>query len=268
MSESASSAADGSASTRSRIRSSATKPVLTTSASPLTSSARGRVRSVARSQSTPAGGWNAPTRFLPSAVSMAVLPPTAASTIPSSVVGTWTTAIPRSQVAATKPARSVVAPPPTATTASLRVKPRRPSRDHRSAATSAVLAASPSGTGARTTSKPAASRSCSTGGSQVGECTGVDQQHPPHVVAEQGRQLRGDARADDHVVGPVAPDLDPRRRPGHDVIAATTSSATCPVSCRRCRPGPTPSPRRPDGGPPSAAATGRAGCPAAAGGPG
>ena len=58
---------------------------------------------------------------------MPVLPPTAASTMPSSVVGTWTTRTPRSQVAATKPARSVIAPPPTPTTASVRVKPAWPS---------------------------------------------------------------------------------------------------------------------------------------------
>ena len=63
------------------------KPHLTTSASPLISSLRGSVSSVARSHSTPAGSWKAPTRFLPSVVFMPVLPPTAASTIASSVVG-------------------------------------------------------------------------------------------------------------------------------------------------------------------------------------
>ena len=47
-----------------------------------------------------------------------VLPPIAASTIANSVVGTCTTAIPLNQVAAMKPARSVVAPPPRETTAS------------------------------------------------------------------------------------------------------------------------------------------------------
>ena len=94
---------------------------------------------------TPAGSWNEPTRFFPSSVLIPVLPPTAASTIASSVVGTWTTLTPRSQVAATKPARSVVAPPPTPTTASLRVKLARPSADQHDAATPAVLAASPSG---------------------------------------------------------------------------------------------------------------------------
>ena len=54
---------------------------------PATSSARGSVSRVSRSTSTPAGSWNEPTRFLPAAVLMPVLPPTAASTIASSVVG-------------------------------------------------------------------------------------------------------------------------------------------------------------------------------------
>ena len=103
------------------------KPHLTTSARPATKSLAGSVCSVSRSHSTPAGGWNAPTRFLPSAVLMPVLPPTAASTMPSSVVGICTTRTPRSQVAAAKPARSVVAPPPRPTTASVRVKLDLPS---------------------------------------------------------------------------------------------------------------------------------------------
>ena len=63
------------------------KPHLTTSASPARWSRSGSVASAVRSQSTPAGGWKAPTRFLPAAVSIAVLPPTAASTMPSRVVG-------------------------------------------------------------------------------------------------------------------------------------------------------------------------------------
>ncbi len=64
---------------------------------------------------------------MPSAVLMPVLPPTAASTMPSTVVGTAIQRTPRSQVAATNPARSVVAPPPTPTTTSVRVKPDWPS---------------------------------------------------------------------------------------------------------------------------------------------
>ena len=57
------------------------KPHLTTSPRPATSSARGSVARVARSQSTPAGSWKEPTRFLPAPVLMPVLPPTAASTM-------------------------------------------------------------------------------------------------------------------------------------------------------------------------------------------
>ena len=54
----------GSASTRSRMAGSAMKPHLMTSASPATKSCEGRVSSVARSHSTPAGGWNAPDEVL------------------------------------------------------------------------------------------------------------------------------------------------------------------------------------------------------------
>jgi hypothetical protein len=103
------------------------KPALTTSAMPFTSSSRGRVSSAARSTSTAAGSWNAPTRFFPASVLIPVLPPTAASTIASRVVGTCSTRTPRSQVAATNPARSVTAPPPRPTTASWRSSPIRPS---------------------------------------------------------------------------------------------------------------------------------------------
>ncbi len=83
---------------------------------------------------------------MPSAVLMPVLPPTAASTIARTVVGTATQRTPRSQVAATKPARSVVAPPPTPTTTSVRVKPDCPRAFQQYAATSTVLASSAFGT--------------------------------------------------------------------------------------------------------------------------
>ena len=63
------------------------KPHFTTSPSPATSSSRGSEASSDRSHSTPAGSWKAPTRFLPAPVLMPVLPPTAASTIASRVVG-------------------------------------------------------------------------------------------------------------------------------------------------------------------------------------
>ncbi len=72
-----------------------------------------------------------------------VLPPIAESTIASRVVGTWTSATPRSQTEAAKPARSPTVPPPTATTV-----PSRPTRFASSPASSdssplIVLAPSP-----------------------------------------------------------------------------------------------------------------------------
>ena len=70
--------------------------------------------SASRSQTTPDGCQNAPTRFLPSGRLTPVLPPIAASTMPSSVVATWTTGTPRCHVAAANPATSVTMPPPTA----------------------------------------------------------------------------------------------------------------------------------------------------------
>lgn len=89
---------------------------------------------------------------------MPVLPPTAASTMPSRVVGTSTDRTPRSQDAAANPARSVVAPPPTPTIASVRVMPSSANRDQSPASTPASLAASPSGTGRAATRYPASSR--------------------------------------------------------------------------------------------------------------
>ena len=80
----------------------------------------------------------------------------------SSEVGTVTSRTPRSQVAATKPARSVVDPPPSPTTASERVNPAEPSTDQQRAATCAVLAASASGTSIRTGSMPASLSACTT----------------------------------------------------------------------------------------------------------
>ena len=124
-------------------------PALTTSAMPATRSLRGRVSREFRSHTTPDGSWIAPTRFLPSAVLMPVLPPTAASTMASRVVGTCTTRTPRSQVAATKPARSVVAPPPTLTMASERVNPACPRTPQQKAATWADFASSASGVSSR-----------------------------------------------------------------------------------------------------------------------
>ena len=55
---------------------------------PCRRSRSGSVSSSVSSITTRAGQWNAPTRFLPSGMSIAVLPPIAASTWPTSVVGT------------------------------------------------------------------------------------------------------------------------------------------------------------------------------------
>mmetsp|Transcript_24733 Transcript_24733/g.69237 ORF Transcript_24733/g.69237 Transcript_24733/m.69237 type:complete len:319 (-) Transcript_24733:270-1226(-) len=60
------------------------------------------------------GAQYAPIRFFPWGVFSPVFPPTLASTIPSSVVGIWTKAIPRRKVEATKPDRSPTTPPPSA----------------------------------------------------------------------------------------------------------------------------------------------------------
>ena len=96
-------------------------------------------------------------------MSTAVLPPTAASVMASSVVGTSTSRTPRSQVAATNPARSVAAPPPTPTMQSLRVIRLAASRDHSAAATLMSLAASPAGTSAGCTWYPAPASARPTG---------------------------------------------------------------------------------------------------------
>ena len=69
----------------------ASRPVFTTSARPLAPLALAAASRAAPGRSTVrAGQWNAPTRFLPSGRSIAVLPPIAASTWPTSVVGTAT----------------------------------------------------------------------------------------------------------------------------------------------------------------------------------
>ncbi len=88
------------------------------SPSPQRVSRSGSVASASRSQITPDGCQNAPTRFLPSGRLTPVLPPIAASTMPSSVVDTCTTGVPRCHEAAAKPATSVTIPPPTPTTTS------------------------------------------------------------------------------------------------------------------------------------------------------
>ena len=163
-------AASTSAVRRSRITVSAMKPHFATSANPESRSLRGRVSSTSRSAITATGAVNVPTRFFPSVVLMPVLPPTAASTMPSTLVGRLTKATPRSHVDATKPARSVTAPPPSPITASLRVKSAWPRIPQQNAATSMRFASSASGTSASSTSARPASRSRIASARRV--CTG------------------------------------------------------------------------------------------------
>ena len=166
---------------------------------------------------------------------MPVLPPTAASTMPSSVVGTWTTRTPRSQVAATKPPRSVVAPPPKVTTASERVNPASPSASQQSAATAAVLASSPSGSPSASTSYDGRSTS-STGAGQLGQPGGVEQRHPLHALAEERRAAGRPARGPTTTSYGEAPPHVQHGGPGHAeasqrrlrVISAATSSGVRP----------------------------------------
>ena len=123
---------------------------------------------------TPAGGWNEPTRFLPSLVFSPVFPPMAASTIASTVVGMCTTLTPRSHVAAMKPPMSLVAPPPIVMTASDLVKSAWPRICQQKAATSMRFAPSASGISAMRTwlySPTSCSRTRSATFARCGACT-------------------------------------------------------------------------------------------------
>src|SRR6267143_2111502 len=101
-------------------------------------------------------------RFFAFGWSIAVLPPMEASTCASTVVGSGTKLAPRMYVAATKPARSPTAPPPSARTVEVRSAPAASSRSQQCSATASVLAASPSGTSSTVTESPAASRLATT----------------------------------------------------------------------------------------------------------
>ena len=76
---------------------------------------------------------------------MPVLPPTAASTIPATVVGTAIQSNPRNHEAAAKPAKSVTAPPPIATIKSERVNPADPNQSQTLSSVSELLPFSESG---------------------------------------------------------------------------------------------------------------------------
>ena len=98
------------------------------------------------SHNTAVGCQKLPTRFLPSGRLTPVFPPMAASTWASSVVGTFTYAMPRRKTDAAKPATSLTTPPPSATTASRRDNPKRAKSRHSCSTTASVFAPSPSST--------------------------------------------------------------------------------------------------------------------------
>ena len=86
---------------------------------------------------------NAPTSFFNPLKFMPVLPPTAASTAPSRVVGTFMYGTPRLNVEATKPPRSVTTPPPTFIIIDERVAPPLLRLFHRATAASRFFSESP-----------------------------------------------------------------------------------------------------------------------------
>src|SRR5215467_460637 len=140
---------------------------------------------------------------------IAVLPPIAASTMARSVVGMKMTGMPRSQVAATNPARSVTAPPPTPMI--------RSDRDARSSASrpdrccdSDVLGSLSRWYGYRVHGVSRASQRRAGGRGQVIQALGVDERDRARPVAGHSRQLRGDPVAKEHLVGPLAADGDAR----------------------------------------------------------
>ena len=77
-----------------------------------------------------------------------------ASTIASSVVAQFTHGTPRRYVAATKPDRSPMTPPPNATITPLRSRPPCTNCSYNTPAMSSVLLSSPAGTRSGSTSKP------------------------------------------------------------------------------------------------------------------
>ena len=93
---------------------------------------------------------------------MAVLPPMAASTMASKVVGTWMKGSPRMKMEARKPATSPTTPPPRAMTGVRRWAPRARSSRARRWTTAQVLARSPGGVVRSTGARPAAVRESST----------------------------------------------------------------------------------------------------------
>ena len=143
---------------------------------------------------------------------MAVLPPTAASAMPSSVVGTSRTRTPRSQVAATNPARSVAAPPPMPTMQSDLVTPCRASRDHRPAAMSTFLAGLAVRHRLGLHGQARGPQRAASRADDLAEALGVDDHHGAGAPGHQPGQLAEYADADHDLVGRAAVgrvDVDP-----------------------------------------------------------
>ena len=109
------------------------------------------------SASTRRGWWKAPTRFLPSGELIPVLPPTELSTWASSVVGICTKPTPRRRMAAAKPARSPITPPPKAITRSSRATFSAISHSTACSSAPQPLVFSPGGSASVTAATPAAS---------------------------------------------------------------------------------------------------------------
>ncbi len=149
--------------------------------------------------------------------------------MPSRLVGTLTSRTPRSQVAATKPARSVVEPPPRPTTASERVKPALPSTDQQRRRDGGGLGrlgvrdVDPddlvAGRAERRGSPTAASRISVGGWISATRCTSA-----PRSVGQLPEQVV----ADEDVVGPFGGDGDAGRL-SHETRSAppAAASTTC-----------------------------------------
>ena len=199
-----------------------------------------------------AGQWKAPTRFLPCGRSIAVLPPIAASTWATRLVGTGVQAMPRRYVAAAKPAASVVQPPPSATIVPLRS--RRRSCQRRSSAAS-VFASSPGGSSC-VSARRGAERELRVHAVDAGDVRVRDERDRAvagHELAEplQRAALDVDAGGGEHDVVGVASRS--RRRPRRRAARAArsgggTRSRPAPAGGRCDARGPMPSRRRPADG--------------------
>ena len=133
-------------------------PFLTHSAMPAARCRRSSVRRWRTSEMTPTGCWKAPSRFFATGWLTATLPPSAPSTMASSVVGRLTYGTPRMYALATQPPRSLMTPPPNVSTRSRRARPVCASQFHIPTAVASDFVRSPAGTARATTSTPCSRR--------------------------------------------------------------------------------------------------------------